>query len=106
MLRWHKYMLRWHKYMNNIFRCTCRMGMFQGLRKTRLQVAADLSASKANESVCKPNASKPNASKPNADHKNHEPIVSKIIHCKYDFKIIIFTYLHHFAAGFGQMHLL
>ena len=94
-------MLRWHKYMNNIFRFTCRMGMFQGLCKTRLQVAADLSASKANESVCKPNASKPNA-----DHKNHEPIVSKIIHCKYDFKIIIFTYLHHFAAGFGQMHLL
>jgi hypothetical protein len=51
------------------------MGMFQGLWKTRLQVAADLSASKANESVCKADASKADA-----DHEKHNPNASKIIH--------------------------
>ena len=69
---------------------------------------ADLSASKADASVCKANASKADASKANTEHKKHKTNASnsKLIHCKYDFKIIIFTYLHHFAAGFGQMHLL
>ena len=61
------------------------MGMFKGLWKTRLQVAADLSASKANESVCKADASKADASKADAskadaDHEKHNPNASKIIH--------------------------
>ena len=54
---------------------------------------ADLSASKADASVCKANASKADASKANTEHKKHKTNASnsKLIHCKYDFKIIIFT---------------
>jgi hypothetical protein len=55
------------------------MGMFQGLRKTRLQVAADLSASKADASkanASKSNAIKANASKANAYHEKHKPNAS------------------------------
>jgi hypothetical protein len=52
------------------------MGMFKGLWKTRLQVAADLSASKADASKANESVCKADASKADADHEKHNPNAS------------------------------